>query len=65
MSKLHDRKKLGVILHTSQNEELSDTKDKALYRPRPCHCPECGRNFRSFGDLIEHQDAMQCGIIPL
>ena len=65
MSKLHDRKKIGMVVHTSQEEELSDTKDKALYRRRLCHCPECGKNFRSIGDLIEHQDAMQCGIIRL
>jgi hypothetical protein len=65
MSKLHDRKKIGVIVHTSQEEELSDTRNKDLYRPHPCHCPECKKNFRRLGDLIEHQDAMQCGIIRL
>lgn len=65
MSRLHDMKKTGVITHTSEKEELADTKDRRLYRSRLCHCPECKRTFKSVGDLIEHQDAMQCGIIPL
>ena len=65
MSKLHDRKTVVLITHMTQADELSDTKNKDLYRPRLCHCPECGKTFKSFGDLIEHQDAMQCGIFPL
>ena len=65
MSRLHDMKKTGLIVHTSEKGELADTKNKRLYRPRLCSCPECGRSFKSVGDLIEHQDAMRCGIILL
>jgi len=65
MSRLHDMKKMGAITHFSVKEELADMENKRLYRPRPCHCPQCKKNFKSVGDLIEHQDAMQCGIIPL
>lgn len=58
-------KKIGVAIHILEKEELADMKNKKLYRPRLCHCPQCGKNFKSVGDLIEHQDAMQCGIIRL
>ena len=65
MSRLHEMRKVGFTLHMSEKEELEGTKDKRLYRPRLCSCPECGKSFKCVGDLIEHQDDLQCGIIPL
>ena len=66
MSRLHDMKKgIGVRFHTSQKEEMRDQGNAALYKKRLCHCPQCGKNFESVGELIDHQDVMQCGIIPL
>lgn len=66
MSRLHDMK-TGVCMrhHFSQQDEINDQKNKVLYRRHSCYCPECGKNFENVGNLIEHQDAMQCGIIPL
>jgi len=57
------KKGIELRTHVTEEQELKDTKDRKLYRYHPCHCPECKRNFKSVGDLIEHQDAMQCGII--
>ena len=58
-------KKMGITFHLSEKDELADMNDKKLYRPRPCYCPQCKKSFKSVGDLIEHQDAMDCGIISL
>jgi hypothetical protein len=65
MSSLHDMKiGIGVLFHGSREQEREDMKDRKLYRYQPCVCPGCAKRFRSVGVLIEHQDAMGCGLIP-